>query len=187
MKLSDIATIRSGYLFRGKIEANAQGKYRVIQIGDLSISDELSIASLTRIDLHGIKKSQLLVKGDVLFISRGRRKQALAITEELEYAIASSQFFVLHPDERALPEYLAWFINQYPAQRYLEKHSTGSNVSLINIRALAGMPVRVPPLEVQRGILEVHRLSLRENELIEQIRNKRRSMIETALLDLIAK
>src|SRR5215510_14033090 len=187
MKLSDIAAIRSGFLFREKIEPNPQGKYQVIQIGDLSFAGELSLRSLSRIDLHGIKKSQLLVKGDVLFISRGRRKQAVAISDELENAIASSQFFILHPDERALPEYLAWYINQFPAQLYLEKHSTGSNVSLINIRALAGMPVKVPPLDTQRRIIEVHRLSLRENELIEQIRKKRRSMIETALLGLIYK
>jgi restriction endonuclease S subunit len=186
VKLSDIARIRSGYLFRGKIEADSQGKYRVIQIGDLSHTGKLSIGSLIRINLHGIKKSQLVVKGDVLFISRGRRKQAVAVTEELGNAIASSHLFVLHPDERVLPEYLAWYINQSPAQRYLEEHSTGSNVSLINIKALARLPVRMPPLEMQQRIVEIHHLSLLENELIEQIRNKRHSMIEAALLELSA-
>ncbi|MCI0338046.1 MAG: restriction endonuclease subunit S [Acidobacteria bacterium] len=183
--LKDIARIRSGYLFRGKIEPDSNGQYQVIQIGDISTDASLVYGSLTRISLPDVKPSQIVETGDVLFISRGLRKQAVAITERLDSAIATSQIFVLRPDERLLPEYLAWYINQRPAQRYIEEHATGTNVSLINMEALSRMPVQAPSLETQRRIVQIYDLSLREKELMELIRHKRRALTEMSLLEMI--
>jgi restriction endonuclease S subunit len=182
--LKDIATIRSGYLFRGRIEPDPAGRYRVVQIGDISTDAKLSYDTLTRINLPDVKTSHLIEKGDLLFISRGLRKQAVAITQEIDHAIPTSQIFVLRPDERLLPEYLAWSLNQRPAQCYLEEHSTGTNVSLINMEALSKMPVQVPPLETQRRVLKIHELSLRERELIGSILDRRRKLIEMSLLKM---
>jgi restriction endonuclease S subunit len=182
--LNDIATIRSGYLFRGKIEPDAAGQYQVVQIGDIATDSRFAGGALTRVALPDVKSSQILEPGDVLFISRGPRKQALAVTDRLENAIATSQFLIIRPldDTVMLPEFLAWYINQRPAQRYINEHSTGSAVTLINIEALKLLPVDAPPLETQRGIVQIYRLSFREKELIEAIRDKRRALIEITLL-----
>jgi restriction endonuclease S subunit len=180
--LKEIATIRSGHLFREKIEPDPNGQYQVIQIGDITTDARLSSYALTRISLPDIKSSQIIEKDDVLFISRGMRKQAVAITDPLENTIATSQIFVIRPDQRLLPEYLAWFINQRPAQHFLEEHSTGTNVSLVNMEALSKMPVQTPPLETQRQIVRIHNLSLREKELMDMIQTKRRVLIERSLL-----
>ncbi len=185
--LKDLATIRSGYLFRERIEPDPQGQYRVIQIGDLSDEARLCDGALTRISRPGIKPSHLVRKGEVLFISRGRSKRAVAVTKNLDHAIATSQLFVLHPAGLLMGEYLAWYINQRPAQRYLEEKSTGTNVSLINMEAMSKMPLEVPSLGTQRRIVVIDRLSRRENELIESIRNRRREMIELSLLNMIAR
>ncbi len=183
--LKDIATIRSGYLFRGKIEPDVGGRYQVIQIGDITPDARLVKGTLTRTSLPDVKQSQILEPGDVLFISRGPRKQAVAVVERIENAIATSQFFVLRSEEKVLPEYLAWYINQRPAQRYIEEHSTGSAVTLINIEALKMLPIEAPPPETQHRIVEVHQLGRREKELIEAIQNKRRALIEKTLLKAV--
>ncbi len=183
--LKDIATIRSGYLFRGRIEPDAGGQYQVVQIGDIKPDARMSNGVLVRVSLPDVKTTQIIEKGDVLFISRGPRKQAVAITNGLENAIATSQFFVIRPAEMVLPEYLAWYINQRPAQRYIEEHSTGTSASLINLEALKTLPVETPPLETQARIVQIHELSLRERELIEAIQNKRRALIEILLLKAI--
>jgi restriction endonuclease S subunit len=182
--LKDFAAIRSGYLFRGRIEPDPAGRYRVIQIGDISTDAKLLSNTLTRISLSGVKTSHLIEKGDLLFISRGQRKQAVAITEEIDNAIPTSQIFVLRPHERLLPEYLAWYLNQRPAQRYIEEHSTGTNVSLINMEAFGKMPFQAPPLETQRRVMRIYELSLRERELIGSILEKRRRLIEMSLLKM---
>jgi restriction endonuclease S subunit len=183
--LKDIATIRSGYLFRERIKPDASGQYRVVQVGDVATDDGFSYSSLVRVSLPDVKRSQVLEKGDVLFISRGPRKLAIALTWSIENTIATSQFFVLRPDERLLPEFLAWYINQRPAQRYIEEHSTGTSASLINLEAVKRLPVEAPPVETQARITKIHQLSLREKELMEAIQNKRRALIETTLLKAI--
>ncbi|MGE0131073.1 MAG: restriction endonuclease subunit S [Blastocatellales bacterium] len=187
--LKDIATIRSGYLFRGRIEPDAAGQYRVVQVGDITPDARLILkppnGSLVQVSLPDVKQTQILEAGDVLFISRGPRKQAVAITGPLENTIATSQFFVIRPDEKVLPEYLAWYINQRPAQRYIEEHSTGTSASLINLEALKTLPVETPQLETQTRIIKIHQLSLREKELMEAIQNRRRELIEIALLKAI--
>jgi restriction endonuclease S subunit len=181
--LKDIAAIRSGYLFRGKIEPDASGRYQVIQIGDITPDARLSAKPLVRVSLPDVKTTQILEKGDVLFISRGPRKQAVAITDWLGNAIATSQFFILRPAETVLPEYLAWYINQRPAQRYIEEHSTGTSVTLINLEALKTLPVETPPVETQARIAQIHQLGLRERELVEAIQNRRRALVEMTLLE----
>jgi restriction endonuclease S subunit len=183
--LKDIATIRSGYLFRERIKPDASGQYLVIQAGDILSDAGFSGSSLVRISLPDVKRSQVLEKGDVLFISRGPRKQAIAITWPIENTIATSQFFVLRPDERVSPEFLAWYINQRPGQRYIEEYSTGTSASLINLEALKMLPVETPPAETQGLITKIHQLSLREKELMEAIQNKRRALIEITLLKAI--
>ncbi len=183
--LKDIATIRSGYLFREKIEPAADGAIRVIQVGDIALDARLATGALTRIHLPEIKSNQFLEPGDCLFISRGPRKQAVALTEPMEHTIATSQFFVIHPNEPVLPEFLAWYINQRPAQRHIEAHSRGSAVSLINLEAMKMLPLETPPIETQRRIVRIHGLSLRERELLEAIQIKRRALVEMALLQSI--
>ena len=183
--LKDIAAIRSGYLFRGKIEPDASGRYQVIQIGDIMPDARLSAKPLVRVSLPDVKSTQILEQGDVLFISRGPRKQAVAITGQMENAIATSQFFILRPAGTVLPEYLAWYINQRPAQRYIEERSTGTSASLINLEAMKTLPVQTPPIETQTRIVKIHQLSLREKEIMEAILDRRRAMIETTLLKAI--
>ncbi len=185
--LKEIAAIRSGYLFRGKIEPDADGQYQVVQIGDVSSQPGLSFSGvgLTRTQLPDVKPSQLLARGDVLFVSRGPRKHAVAIVEPLAQAIATSQFFILRPAETVLPEYLAWYINQAPAQRYINEHSTGSAVTLINLEALKLLPIETPPLATQQRIVRIEALAQRERELVAAIQNRRRALIEAALLKSI--
>lgn len=183
--LKDIATIRSGYLFRERIKPDASGQYQVVQAGDILSDSGFSNSSLVRVSLPDVKRSQVLETGDVLFISRGPRKHAIAITWRIENTIATSQFFVLRPDERVSPEFLAWYINQRPAQRYIDEYSTGTSASLINLEAMKRLAVEVPPVETQALITKIHQLSLREKELMEAIQNKRRALIELTLLKTI--
>jgi restriction endonuclease S subunit len=183
--LIDIATIRSGYLFRERIKPDASGQYLVIQAGDILSDAGFSGSSLVRVSLPDVKRSQVLENGDVLFISRGPRKQAIAVTWPIENTIATSQFFVLRPDKRLSPEFLAWYINQRPAQRYIEEYSTGTSASLINLEAMKRLPVEAPPAETQALITKIHQLNLREKELMEAIKNKRRALIEMTLLKAI--
>jgi Type I restriction modification DNA specificity domain len=183
--LEKIAKIRAGYSFRGRIEPAPDGAYSVVQIRDLEEGAFPAAKDLMRTNLPDVNSNHLLQRGDVLFAARGVRKQAVVVEEVKPNTIFGSQFFVCEPKQGVDPAYLAWYINQTPAQRYLEENATGSNVRIVTKEVLGRLPVVVPPLARQMKIADVYRLSLRERQLSAQIQEKRGILIETALLESI--
>jgi restriction endonuclease S subunit len=181
--LKDIAQVRPGYPFRGKIEHAAEGQYGVVQIKDIAPDDRISFDNLVRTDLPNVKSGFVLRPGDVLFIARGTRSRAAVFEGVADPMIAGAQFFILQPNlDTILPEFLAWYINQAPAQQYLEKAAVGSNVRLITKEALGQMPVPVLPLATQHRIVAVYQLQVEEQRLLEAIKQRRNKLIELALL-----
>lgn len=183
--LENIARVRSGYSFRGGIEEVPDGAFRVVQIKDVREGEPVTAEALARTNLRDAKTDHLLCRGDVLFVARGSRKQAVLIDRELPNTIFGSQFFACEPGEKVDPVYLAWYLNQRPAQRYFEGTAVGSNVRIVTKESLERLPVALPPLEKQRKIAEVYMLTLRERRLVEEIRLKREQLIEAALLKSI--
>lgn len=161
------------------------GEFRVVQIKDITQSACLEFDDLLQVNLRDVRQDYLLKRNDVLFASRGSRKQAVSIEDDLTNTTFGTQFFAISASDNVLPAYLAWFINQRPAQRYLEEHSMGSNVRIVTKETLLRMPIQLPPLEIQRKIVEVYRLSLKEKEMMQAIQMKRSQLVEAALLGMV--
>lgn len=183
--LEEIARVRSGYSFRGRIEEARDGTFRVVQIKDVSEGEPVAAENLARTNLPDAKPDHLLRPGDVLFASRGARRQAVLIEREMPNTIFGSQFFACESGDRLDPAYLAWYLNQRPAQRYFEETAVGSKMRIVTKEALERLEVILPPFERQRKIAEVYMLSLRERRLVEEIRRKREHLVEAALLKSI--
>jgi restriction endonuclease S subunit len=185
LTLKNIATIRTGYPFRGAVELDPNGNTQVIQIKDITSDNNLSEANLARTNIKNLKETYLVQLNAVLLIARGERRQAVAITKKIENTIAGHQFFVItpNPNVKVLSEYLAWYINQKPAQKYLEQHSKGTNVVLVTKEVLEALPIALPFLEVQKKIVHIYQLSLKEQELLNAIKEKRSKLIEVLLIN----
>lgn len=184
VKLQDIADIRAGYPFRGRIEPVAVGTHRVIQIKDIGTNHRVKEEGLFLIDMPSSADSYLVKPGDVLFQSRGSRNFGTPISEPLPRTIASGHLFVIRPHQNILPEYLAWFINQPPAQLHIKAHQRGSYVPLIPKDALNELEVAVPPIAVQQSIVELERLRIKEEELQRAICEKRTQIIQAVCANL---
>ena len=184
--LRDIALIRAGVPFRKRVEPVAGGPYCLVQIKDVSRDQGLQVDSLVRVDAPEASQSHLLREGDVLFIARGTRNDAVVFSSDMTNAIAGAQFFVIRPTGRVLPEYLAWYLNQASAQRHVAEYSSGSFVPFVPKTALEELEVVLPSMEDQRRIVAVQELSLKEQELLDAIKAKRRSLVEAALHSRLA-
>lgn len=180
--LQDMAQIRSGYSFRGRIEPMPHGKYRVVQIKDVGAGARLAMQDLIRTEVAGVKAHHFLRPGEVLFAARALQRWARVIETALPNTIFGSQFFVCKPHAGLAPAYLAWYLNQPPAQRYFEENAAGTNVRIITKEALGRLPVVVPPLPKQHLIAHLYQLSQREQELVTTIQVKRRQLLEATLL-----
>lgn len=182
MLLNDVAEIVSGYLFRSKVQNTFYGKYRVIQIKDTS-NNIIDWAKLSRVNIDGVREDLLLRDGDILFRSRGDKNTAVVVKDCPGNCVAASQLFIIRLKEQAfLPDYLAWYMNQKPAQRYFDQNARGSYIRLINKQVLGLLKVSVLPLAVQEKIIKVHQLSLKEKQLVAKIQKKREQVIDTVTL-----
>jgi restriction endonuclease S subunit len=173
--------MRAGVPFRKKVEPVAAGRYHLVQIKDVDKDHGLRIDSLVRVDAPEASQSHLLRKGDVLFVARGTRNDAVVFASEMKDAIAGAQFFVIRPTSRVLPEYLAWYLNQESAQKHIAEYSSGSFVPFVPKAALEEVEVLLPPIEDQRRMVAIQELSVKEQELLNAIKAKRRELVEAAL------
>jgi len=183
--LKDIASVQIGYHFRGRIKPVMDGRYKLVHIKDVGKGGTDSFDNLMPVNISDLKQEQLLRKGDVLLVGRGDRRRAVAIDSDLKNATVGSQFFIIRANQSVDPGYLAWALNQDPAQRYLEEKSVGTNVKIISKEAVSHLLISLPDLETQRRIARLHALNEKQKELMETIAEKRYRVTEQTLLNLI--
>lgn len=194
-RIRDIAEIRSGYQFRGKVEASSDDpNVAVIQIKDLSDRlgafpggrVEIQLADLVQVRLEN-PEAHFVQQGDVLFLSRGHRQVASVISEPVTSTIATGYFFVLRPDTRKVrPAFLTWYINQPDFQELLRPLSRGTHMPLISKADFQELPVTMPPLAVQDGILELQNLVERERELTAVLLQRRGALAQAISQELLS-
>lgn len=177
--LKEIAHIRAGHPFRGRIESVPDGAARVIQMKDVDPERGVSWGELTVTELAGRKEPDWLKPGDVLFAARGNRYYALLLDDVPFDTVLSPHFFHLTVKRAAevLPAFLAWQINQEPAQHYLQKSSHGSMVQAIGRQVLDDMPLANPPLSQQETVIKLQNAWRQEIQLFQALtENTQRTM-----------
>jgi len=171
--------VSAGYPFRGAVDALPVGPVAVVQMRNVD-AEAIDYESLTRVSLPTTRQPDFLQPGDVIFTTRGRRNSALALKDVRGLAVCSPHFFVLRVNEpeALLPEFLAWLINQKPAQEYLQQAATGSHILNITRGAIENLPVAIPPLEVQRALVALAEQARRERELMHALIDNRQSQLD---------
>jgi len=173
IKLKEIAVFRAGYPFRGRIEEIPGAGVRVIQMKDVDPSKGISWSGLSETELTGRKQPDLLNPEDILFLARGFRNFAVQLDKITGSVVASPHFFhiTLKPESNILPAFLAWQINQVPAQQHLKTSALGTSIPSIRRAELAELPIAIPPIEKQRQVVALEQAWQREQEVIANLKN----------------
>lgn len=177
--IGEICRVSAGYPFRGAVDALSPGPVAVVQMRNVD-AETIDYDSLTRVSLPTTRRPDFLQTGDVIFTTRGRRNSALALKDVPGLAVCSPHFFVLRviQPEALLPEFLAWQINQKPAQEYLQQAATGSHILNITRGAIESVPVAIPSLEVQRALVALAEQARRERELMHALISNRQCQLD---------
>lgn len=185
--LTDVATIQIGYQFRSRFEADPNGVHQVIQIKSFDDDGQLDVDNLETVTLESKADNYLVHKGDVLFLSRGHRNFAYALPELEHDTIAVSHFFIVRVNqESVMPEYLAWYLNQKPAQSTIESVARqGTRIPMVTRSAFGLLEIDIPPMAIQKNIVELEHLQQKERDLTSQILNKRSELVEAVTLKAI--
>ena len=185
MRLPDACTIHTGYTARGRLEPTAAGGVLAIQLRDISPDGFVDPERLMRVQLEDLADRYFVRAGDVVFRSRGERNTASALDERLrEAALAVLPLMVLRPKRDVVtPEYLAWIINQPPAQRHFDVAARGTNIRMIPRTSLDDLELDVPDIETQEKIVAVNALAERERELSQLAAETRKKMMSLILVE----
>ncbi len=184
IKIKKLAMVQMGYSFRSRLEASSSGGVAVIQMKDLLDDNTVGCGDLVKIDMEMVKEHHLVQKGDLVFRSRGHVTTAAVLLEEPGKAVVAAPLLrirITKPD-RVLPEYLNWYISQRDAQIFLTSRAKGTVQKMISKQAIEELEVSLPSLEKQKNIVELASLIAREQNLLQQISEKREKYISTVLM-----
>lgn len=191
MKLFDICNIQMGYTPRGKLEPinSADGcGIKAVQLRDTPKTGVLLPDGLSAYDLPELSDRYHVRAGDILFRSRGENPAAFLLGKEWAMpVVAILPFMIIRTNaDTILPAYLAWFINQQPAQRYFLKMGQMQVINSITKRDLEELPIVLPSVIVQQQILNMAVGMEREQKLFSQLKQKRRQLLQQQLLQIAA-
>jgi len=185
MLLPDVCTIHSGYTARGRLEGTDDGGVLTIQLGDISADGIIHPERLTRVQLEGLPDRYFVRAGDVVFRSRGERNTASVLDNRLrEPALAVLPLLVLRPKtDVVMPEFLAWAINQPPAQRHFDLAARGTNIRMIPRSSLDNLNLEIPDIGTQEKFVAIDALAEQERALALLVAETRRKMLSMILVE----
>ena len=184
--LGYISEIQVGYQSREGIRAYPDGSHFLLQARDFNTLHQVDWSNLTRFTPAGSTTKSEIQPGDVLFLAKGQENFACPINCVTNHVLAANSLYILRPDRATiLPEYLAWWLNQKPAQEYIQLNRSGSSLPFLSVSALSRLEVPIPPIEVQRKIGELELLRKKEANLLGLYLLKKSTLIQSVCLNAI--
>jgi hypothetical protein len=165
--LREVAEVLPGFSVPGRLEHDPKGTHQVISTRHLDDgvpyvydpTHELRIVPQRDAAPYEVDHS------DVVFMSRGTKNRAWVIDQVPKHTIAPVSFYILRPQAGVDGGYLAWYLNQAPAQAAIAQLRTGAGTPLVQREAFQSIEVVLPPLETQRDIAALGVLLTRERDL----------------------
>lgn len=182
-RLSEIAECLNGFTFRAKPHDSPAGGLRVIQVGDVQLNGLLDVSVSPRIEQEVGYKKFILKEGDVIFRGRAGVAAALVCKANVPIMAASPLVIIKVDKKRVFPEYVTWYLNSIEAQRYFNRASQGTLIKAVGIKELTQLELPLPPLEIQKEIIQTAELSKREQGLLEEIRKRKEKLTTQMLLN----
>lgn len=180
--ISDISNIRFGLYER----PSESGSVAYLQTKDFSNSGNLCSGVDSFLQKGKKADKHLLEEGDVLLAAKGFRNFAWTYNDSVGPAVASSIFFVIKPDQnQVLPEFLTALLNQESMQSHLQSLGAGSSIPSIRRSELEAISIPVPSLQEQEKIVRLIELHKKDLAITNEIIEKKKRLINTALNRLV--
>ncbi len=186
VKLGRFIDIRTGYLSRTKVEEAPDGRFCLIQLSDFDDTrTTMNPGTLTRFEPGDLRKDQTIQPGEVLFLAKGVHNFAYHPGPLPAPTLAAGCFYVLTPSPEITPQFLNWFLNHPHTRRAFDRVAgVGARMPVVKKSDLADIDVPLPPLADQEKIVELHSLMTREAQLLEQLRECRKTFIDAITMDI---
>jgi len=188
--LSSVTSLRAGVQFRGEAPYFAGGSSHLLQVRDTKGSVSIDDHEFRSLSDDAVKSTDFLKLGDIVIRSKGKHHPAVLIAPELPRTVASGYCLIISP-QKIRPAFLAWYLNQEPAQQYMDQHAIGTVIPVLNKKTLGEMAVPMPDLKTQERIAEIFTLQLQEGRIARNLQqlytlqnqSLNKSIINTIFID----
>tara|TARA_R110001583_G_scaffold193090_1_gene360702 strand:- start:14463 stop:15065 length:603 start_codon:yes stop_codon:yes gene_type:complete len=189
IKLSDIATVKAGHGFRGKIPEISEGNGYVIQQRDINENGIINWTGLVRTEIRGRREPDWLEPGDIIFSARGVRNIATCIDEIEKPVVCGPYYFLIQINEDVsaafLPAFIGWQLNQKRAQKTFAKALEGSIQVSIRKSVLENIELDIPDIKKQHAIAELDKLTKKEQSIFEALIVNRKQQMRSIAAGLL--
>lgn len=184
--LGDLAFISAGHPLRDAVDKLPSGAVTIVQIRDVDADSGVDWVGAAHICPPGKRSPDYLEPGDVIFTTRGVRNLAVAIENVPGPSICAPNLFVLRIKKSGmlLPEYLAWYMNQRPAQAYFQRSATGTNILNIRREVVEQIQIPLPSMARQHAIAGFERAARAERQVLRNLIKNRDQQMEALALAL---
>lgn len=184
--LKALTTIQVGYQAKAGIKERAQGTHHLIQGKDFDSFHHLRSGNLAAFFPERKPEIYSVRKGDILFQARGVAHFARCIEDELQDTLAAGSFYILRVQSKdLLPRYLTWWLNQSKAQVWLRAQARGAGMSFISKGTLSRLQVRIPPLSIQKKVVQIVVLARREQCLLDRLAQARSRLVKAVCMEAV--
>lgn len=185
IELKKIVTIQSGFSFRTRLESMETGSVAVIQMKDLTSTNQVCCDELVKVDMDTPKGHHLVRLGDLIFRSRGLTSTSALLVDDPGVAVLAAPLLRIRITSNSiLPEYLNWYISQPPAQSYFASCAEGTALKMISKQSLENLEVFAPSIARQQLVVEMASLAAEEQRILKALTEKRNQYISSKLLQL---
>lgn len=177
----------AGYPFRGKIDDLDGGDVAVIQLRNVDPENGIDWTSVSKIELPRQSAKALLKPDDIILSTRGGRNIAYHIGECPGRAVCSPHFFIVRlKSEAVLPGFLAWQINQKPAQDFFAAGATGSYILNLKRDVVESLWVKIPQIRDQERVVEIDAAAIAERAILAQLIGNRKIEMAAIAKELLS-
>ena len=186
VRLIALADLTGGYPLRVGVDTLVSGDVAVIQMSNVDSETGIDWPTVRRAALPTERSSSHLKPDDIIFTTRGTRNFAIALDHIPSPAVCSPHFFVIKIKAGAgvVPAFLAWQINQKPAQDHLRRSATGTDILNIRRDALENLVIAVPSYARQNAIVAFATAAAAERAAFARLVENRHQQMQALARDL---
>lgn len=168
------------------MKTDPEGSIGYWQVKNITPEKELDPTSLATVKSDNISDKHWLRKGDLLFSAKGVSIFCTYYNQEEIPSIASAAFIVLRiKSKEVLPEFICFFLNLPSIIEYLKNSSVGTGIQIIPQSILGELELNVPPIEIQKLMVDINQLTHKSEQLKFQIFHIKQDLQEQLFLDIL--
>lgn len=122
---------------------------KIIKLKDVTRDGVIKYEELEGLDCEKVNEKYLLKKGDIILKAKSGDNTEAIIKEDIEDIVPASHFIIITINDTNVltPEYLVAYLNSEYAQDYFKKHAEGTALTIIKIKTLEELDVKIVDLE----------------------------------------